>query len=219
LLTFRPSPETFVVEEIAAYEPVGEGEHTFLWVEKRGLTTMDAARRLARLLDVDPRDVGYAGLKDRHALTRQWMSLPRVDPERARQVSEPDLAVLEVAQPAVDELARLRRRARGVVALLEQRDLEPAQGGVARDAGAGDAAADHDDVVGRDSAHRANDTLSPNNSPRRRAKPSPDGSNSGPQRSKDRNHPAGRVPRWGPSGARQIGAHARKRSEDSTGRT
>jgi tRNA pseudouridine13 synthase len=95
LLTFRPSPETFIVEEIGAYEPAGAGEHTFLWVEKRGLTTMDAARRLARLLDVDPRDVGYAGLKDRHAVTRQWMSLPHVDPERARQVSEPDLTVLE----------------------------------------------------------------------------------------------------------------------------
>ena len=94
MLTFVPSPERFVVEEIAAYEPVGEGEHTFLWLEKRGLGTMDAVRRLARLLDVDPRDVGYAGLKDRNAVTRQWISVPRVDPERARQVSEPDLAVL-----------------------------------------------------------------------------------------------------------------------------
>jgi tRNA pseudouridine13 synthase len=97
-LTFTPSPERFVVEEIAAYAPVGAGEHTYLWIEKRGLTTMDAVRRLARLLDVDPRDVGYAGLKDRNAVTRQWVSIPRVDPERARQVSEPDLAVLEVSR-------------------------------------------------------------------------------------------------------------------------
>ena len=97
-LTFVPSPERFVVEEIAAYAPVGEGEHTFLWIEKRGLTTMDAVRRLARLLDVDPRDVGYAGLKDRNAVTRQWLSIPRVEPERARQISEPDLAVLEATR-------------------------------------------------------------------------------------------------------------------------
>jgi tRNA pseudouridine13 synthase len=97
-LTFTPSPERFVVEEIAAYAPVGAGEHTYLWIEKRGLTTMDAVRRLARLLDVDPRDVGYAGLKDRNAVTRQWVSIPRVDPERARQVSESDLAVLEVSR-------------------------------------------------------------------------------------------------------------------------
>jgi tRNA pseudouridine13 synthase len=97
-LAFVPSPETFVVEEIAAYTPAGEGEHTFLWVEKRGLGTMDAARRLARLLDVDARDVGYAGLKDRNAVTRQWMSVPRVDPERARAIAEPDLVVLEAAR-------------------------------------------------------------------------------------------------------------------------
>jgi tRNA pseudouridine13 synthase len=92
---FTPSPERFVVEEIAAYEPSGEGEHTFLWVEKRGLTTPEAVKRLARLLDVDARDVGYAGLKDRHAVTRQWMSVPRVDPERARAIAEPELAVRE----------------------------------------------------------------------------------------------------------------------------
>src|SRR6185295_3961884 len=64
-----------------------------------------------------------------------------------------DLALLEVAQAAVDQLARLRRRARGVVALLEQRDLEAAQRGVARYARAGDATADHDDVVARAPAH------------------------------------------------------------------
>jgi tRNA pseudouridine13 synthase len=95
LLTFTPSPETFVVEEIGAYAPVGAGEHTFLWVEKRGLSTMEAVRRIARLLDVEGRDVGYAGLKDRHAVTRQWMSVPRVDPARARAIAELDLTVLE----------------------------------------------------------------------------------------------------------------------------
>ncbi|HVU49341.1 MAG TPA: tRNA pseudouridine(13) synthase TruD [Polyangia bacterium] len=98
MLTFVPSPDRFVVEELAAYEPAGAGEHTFLWIEKRGLTTMDAARRLARLLGVEARDVGYAGLKDRNAVTRQWVSVPRVDPERARLISEPDLAVLKAAR-------------------------------------------------------------------------------------------------------------------------
>jgi tRNA pseudouridine13 synthase len=98
MLTFAPSPERFVVEEIAAYDPAGAGEHTFLWIEKRGLTTMDAVRRLARLLEVDARDVGYAGLKDRNAVTRQWVSVPRVDPERARLIAEPDLAVLQAVR-------------------------------------------------------------------------------------------------------------------------
>jgi tRNA pseudouridine13 synthase len=95
MLKFTPSPETFVVEEVAAYEPVGEGEHTFLWIEKRGLTTMDAVKRLARALNADARDVGYAGLKDRNAVTRQWVSVPRVPPEGALLIQEPDLRVLE----------------------------------------------------------------------------------------------------------------------------
>jgi tRNA pseudouridine13 synthase len=98
VLTFTPTPETFVVEEIPAYEPSGEGEHTFLWIEKRGLTTLEAIRRLAAALGVDGRDVGHAGLKDRHALTRQWLSVPRVDPEQARGVGTPELAVLAAAR-------------------------------------------------------------------------------------------------------------------------
>lgn len=77
------SPETFTVEEIPAYEPSGQGTHTFLWIEKRGLTTLDAIARVADLLGVERRDVGYAGLKDRHATTRQWLSVPGIDPERA----------------------------------------------------------------------------------------------------------------------------------------
>jgi tRNA pseudouridine13 synthase len=94
-LKFLPSPETFLVEELPAYLPSGEGEHTFLWIEKRGLTTIDAVRKLARLLGVDARDVGTAGLKDRNAITRQWVSVPRVEPERAAVIAEPDLVVLE----------------------------------------------------------------------------------------------------------------------------
>jgi len=98
MLTFEPSPERFVVEEIAAYEPCGAGEHTFLWIEKRGLTTPDAVRRLAAVLGVDARDVGYAGLKDRHAVTRQWVSVPRVDDARAVEIADPDLRVLRAVR-------------------------------------------------------------------------------------------------------------------------
>jgi tRNA pseudouridine13 synthase len=76
VLTFQPSPERFIVEEIAAYLPSGEGSHTYLWTEKRGLTTFDAISRIAASLKIAPRDMGYAGLKDRHALTRQWLSVP-----------------------------------------------------------------------------------------------------------------------------------------------
>jgi tRNA pseudouridine13 synthase len=76
LLTFAPSVDRFVVEEIAAYPPSGAGPHTYVWIEKRGLTTFDAIARVAAAFRAEPRDVGYAGLKDRHALTRQWLSVP-----------------------------------------------------------------------------------------------------------------------------------------------
>jgi tRNA pseudouridine13 synthase len=89
VLRFVPSPRSFTVEEIPAYEPSGTGTHLFLWVEKRGLTTLDAIARIAAALDVPARDVGYAGLKDRHALTRQWLSVPGVDPARALALPAP----------------------------------------------------------------------------------------------------------------------------------
>lgn len=80
----RSTPEAFQVEEVLGFDPEGQGEHVFLWVEKRGENTEWVAKQLARLAGVPPRAVGYAGLKDRHALTRQWFSvhLPgRADPD------------------------------------------------------------------------------------------------------------------------------------------
>ena len=71
----RQSPEDFVVEEIDAFEASGAGEHLLLTVEKRGLNTAFAARRIAQWAGVPESAVGYAGLKDRHALTRQRFSV------------------------------------------------------------------------------------------------------------------------------------------------
>lgn len=68
-------PEDFVVEEILSFVPSGAGEHEFIKVEKRGENTEYAARQLAKLAGVRARDVGYAGLKDRHGLTVQWFSV------------------------------------------------------------------------------------------------------------------------------------------------
>jgi tRNA pseudouridine13 synthase len=67
----RTTPEDFLVEEILGYDADGSGEHALLWVEKRGANTDWVARELARFAGVPPLDVGYAGLKDRHAVTRQ----------------------------------------------------------------------------------------------------------------------------------------------------
>jgi tRNA pseudouridine13 synthase len=74
--TLKQSPEDFRVDEIPAYAPCGEGPHLWLQVEKRGRTTRDVVREAARLLGVQERDVGVAGLKDRHAVTVQWLSFP-----------------------------------------------------------------------------------------------------------------------------------------------
>lgn len=71
----RTAPEDFEVEEDLGFEPSGAGEHLMLWVEKRGANTEWVARQLARVAGIGPVGVGFAGLKDRHAVTRQWFSL------------------------------------------------------------------------------------------------------------------------------------------------
>ena len=71
----KATAEDFQVDEVLDIELSGAGEHLWLWVEKRGLNTEDAARRLARAAGVPIRLVSYAGLKDKQALTRQWFSL------------------------------------------------------------------------------------------------------------------------------------------------
>lgn len=76
--------EDFVVEEIPKIEPRGEGTHLWLWVEKRSANTDWVARELARVGGCQHRDVGYAGLKDRHAITRQWFSIPATDDTRQK---------------------------------------------------------------------------------------------------------------------------------------
>ncbi|WP_019411447.1 tRNA pseudouridine(13) synthase TruD [Pseudomonas psychrophila] len=80
----KASAEDFQVDEVLDIPLSGDGEHLWLWVEKRGLNTEEAARRIAKAAGVPLRTVSYAGLKDRQALTRQWFSvqLPgKADPD------------------------------------------------------------------------------------------------------------------------------------------
>ena len=72
----RAEPSHFVVEEIPAYEPSGAGEHLYLLIEKTGLSTPELITQLARL-GVPEGDIGAAGLKDKHAVTTQWISIPK----------------------------------------------------------------------------------------------------------------------------------------------
>ena len=94
--TLRTHDDDFVVDEELPYAPSGVGDHVFVRIEKRGMTSPAAARALAHALGVRDRDLGIAGMKDRRAVTRQWMSLPPpVSPEQALAVELPDLRVLE----------------------------------------------------------------------------------------------------------------------------
>lgn len=73
--TIRSRPEDFQVTELLLLEPEGEGGHLWLEVENRDANTDWVARQLAECAAAPLRDIGYAGLKDRHALTRQWFSV------------------------------------------------------------------------------------------------------------------------------------------------
>ncbi|MFC6670028.1 tRNA pseudouridine(13) synthase TruD [Marinobacterium aestuariivivens] len=73
--SIRHENADFQVVEQLGFEPEGEGEHVFLYIRKSGENTDWVARQLARFCQVSPREVGYAGKKDRHALTEQWFSV------------------------------------------------------------------------------------------------------------------------------------------------
>jgi tRNA pseudouridine13 synthase len=72
----KQQPEDFEVEEIPAYAASGQGEYLFLWIEKRDVGAEYFVRQIARRLGLRPEEVGTAGLKDRRAVTRQWVSVP-----------------------------------------------------------------------------------------------------------------------------------------------
>ena len=91
----RCRPEDFEVEEQLSFTPVGEGEHAYLFIEKRGRNTQDVARLLSRFCGVAERDIGYCGLKDRLAVTRQWFSIGLAGREQPQWWS-----------PTVSDLAR-----------------------------------------------------------------------------------------------------------------
>ncbi|MGA2450120.1 MAG: tRNA pseudouridine(13) synthase TruD [Polyangiaceae bacterium] len=98
----KSCPEDFVVEEVPAYEPSGQGEHVFVRFTKRGLTTLEAVARLGKALGCDPREAGFAGMKDKQAVATQTVSFhaPRgIDPRdivaKARTTAVEDITVAD----------------------------------------------------------------------------------------------------------------------------
>jgi tRNA pseudouridine13 synthase len=100
----RSVPEDFVVREQLGFEPDGSGEHVFLHLQKRGLNTQDLLQRVSALSGIHLRDIGYSGLKDRRAVTSQWVSV------RMAGKAEPDWKQLVVAGEV--ELLDCRRHSR-----------------------------------------------------------------------------------------------------------
>lgn len=104
LAVLKHTAEDFQVNEVLDIPLSGTGEHLWLWVEKRGLNTEDAARRIARAAGVPLKAISYAGLKDRQALTRQWFSL------HLPGKSDPDLAAAEADDLRILERTRHSRK-------------------------------------------------------------------------------------------------------------
>lgn len=71
----KQRPEDFLVEEIPSYQPSGEGEHIYMFVQKKGMSTMELVALLSHHFGVHRSAIGYAGLKDKHAITRQVVSI------------------------------------------------------------------------------------------------------------------------------------------------
>jgi tRNA pseudouridine13 synthase len=94
----KVEPEDFVVTEIPLYLPSGEGDHVYIYIKKEGIGSLEAAGRIATALGRPRHLVGLAGLKDARAITRQWLSVERVDPAKVEALRLPNIKILKVAR-------------------------------------------------------------------------------------------------------------------------
>jgi len=102
--TMRESADDFQVDEVLGFDPDGDGEHQLLHIRKRDTNTSWLAGQLARHAGIHPKEVGYAGLKDRRAVTTQWYSL------RLAGVAEPDWSAFDSELVQVLAVHRHRRK-------------------------------------------------------------------------------------------------------------
>lgn len=129
--SIRCYPEDFEVREELGFEPEGDGEHAYLHLRKTGLNTMDLARRISELSGAPLRDIGFSGLKDRHAVTSQWFSVGlagRPEPDWQRLQNMAPVEVLAVARHRRKLRRGVHRRNRFILLLrdlrAERQDLE-----------------------------------------------------------------------------------------------
>ncbi len=91
---FKQSPRDFVVEEIPLYEFSGEGEHLVLFVRKKNLSTTEMIGIIARYLGIKNKEIGYAGLKDKHAMTKQYISLHKKYEEALEKFAHESIKII-----------------------------------------------------------------------------------------------------------------------------
>jgi tRNA pseudouridine13 synthase len=120
----RSLPEDFQVTEIPAYPPDGGEGHLFLELTKRGWNTDTALQEVARQLGLPRGEIGVAGQKDRHALTRQWISLPAAAGPRLERFEHPDLQ-LGPPQPHSHKLRRGHLKANRFRIVVRELDGSP----------------------------------------------------------------------------------------------
>ncbi len=95
---FNPSPRDFTVEENPLYEFSGSGEHLILQVRKKGLSTWELTDLLSNRLGIPKRQIGYAGLKDKHALTTQYLSLPATVEKQLERFEDERVKILHTTR-------------------------------------------------------------------------------------------------------------------------
>jgi len=122
----RKTLDHFQVEEVPAYLPSGRGEHLFLLVEKRGLTTRELVDRLIAL-GVPEAAIGVAGLKDKYAVTRQWLSLPAGYGSLLSQFEEPQRIRILAAERHTNKLRTGHLRGNRFRIFVEGADAERAR--------------------------------------------------------------------------------------------
>ena len=98
--SIRNDNQDFYVEEVPLHLPTGEGPNTWIQIEKEGRTTLDVVLDMAKYLHISRKRTGFAGMKDRSAITRQWLCISNITPEELPDFEEVlhNVKVLEVKQ-------------------------------------------------------------------------------------------------------------------------
>ena len=127
--SIRERPEDFVVDEVLGFEPSGDGEHDLVKVRKTSANTAWVARQLASFAGIPARDVGYCGLKDRHAVTTQWFSVRRIGSNDWDAFEAEGVEILG-AEPHRRKLRRGAHRGNAVRIVLRSTGDQPAPSAV-----------------------------------------------------------------------------------------